>query len=83
MTEKVKIVIEYYFLLPDFKSRGHPTLSTSSMKYVTYKFCFLLHRRRLQLQTITKNILTRITPSLNPPIAESPLIALGRNYGCI
>ena len=25
MTEKVKIVIDSYFLLPDFKSRGHPT----------------------------------------------------------
>ena len=25
MTEKVKTVIECYFLLPDFKSRGHPT----------------------------------------------------------
>ena len=27
MTEKVKNVIEFYFLLPDFKSRGHPTHS--------------------------------------------------------
>ena len=26
MTEKVKTVIECYFLLPDFKSRGHPRL---------------------------------------------------------
>ena len=25
MTEKVKTVIESFFLLPDFKSRGHPT----------------------------------------------------------
>ena len=25
MTEKVKTVIEFYFLLPDFKSRGHPS----------------------------------------------------------
>ena len=25
MTEKVKTVIECFFLLPDFKSRGHPT----------------------------------------------------------
>ena len=25
MTEKVKPVIGYYFLLPDFKSRGHPS----------------------------------------------------------
>ena len=25
MTAKVKTVIECYFLLPDFKSRGHPT----------------------------------------------------------
>ena len=24
MTEKVKTVIEFYFLLPNFKSRGHP-----------------------------------------------------------
>ena len=26
MTEKVKTVIEFYFLLPDFKSRRHPNL---------------------------------------------------------
>ena len=25
MTDKVKTVIESYFLLPDFKSRGHPS----------------------------------------------------------
>ena len=25
MTDKVKTVIECYFLLPDFKSRGHPS----------------------------------------------------------
>ena len=24
MTEQIKTVIEFYFLLPDFKSRGHP-----------------------------------------------------------
>ena len=29
MTEKVKTVIEFYFLSPDFKSRGHPTSDTS------------------------------------------------------
>ena len=29
MTEKVKIVIECYFLLPDFKSRGHPRAGPS------------------------------------------------------
>ena len=28
MTEKVKTVIEFYFLLPDFKSRGHPNCET-------------------------------------------------------
>ena len=28
MTEKVKTVIEFYFLLPDFKSRGHPSCGT-------------------------------------------------------
>ena len=25
MTKKVKTVIEFYFLFPDFKSRGHPS----------------------------------------------------------
>ena len=29
MTEKVKTVIEFYFLLPDFKSRGHPNQNLS------------------------------------------------------
>ena len=28
MTEKVKTVIELYFRLPDFKSRGHPKSMT-------------------------------------------------------
>ena len=28
MTEKVKTVVECYFLVPDFKSRGHPTRET-------------------------------------------------------
>ena len=27
MNDKVKTDIECYFLLPDFKSRGHPTLT--------------------------------------------------------
>ena len=29
MAEKVKTVIECYFLLPDFKSRGHPSLASN------------------------------------------------------
>ena len=34
--EKVKTVIEFYFLLPDFKSRGHPTRGPIPMKLSGY-----------------------------------------------
>ena len=34
MTEKVKTVIEFYFLLPDFKSRGHPRPGSLMLKKI-------------------------------------------------
>ena len=37
MTEKVKTVIGNFFLLPDFKSRGHPTYSWGILKWYHIK----------------------------------------------
>ena len=36
MTEKVKTVIEFYFLLPDFKSRGHPNSEAKHFQTVLF-----------------------------------------------
>ena len=38
MAEKVKTVIEFYFLLPDFKSCGHPRYGEKAQKAIEGDF---------------------------------------------
>ena len=49
MTEKVKTMIECYFLLPDFKSRGHPSPGNLGEKRVVLVRGFLTFEVNFQL----------------------------------
>ena len=58
MTEKVKTVIGHYFLLPDFKFRGHPNTRAEldfSKTEINQKNIFTLHELKTN-QTLVVNI---------------------------
>ena len=67
MTEKVKTVIEFYFLLPDFKSRGQPSNSTfKNVGIVQNRFEIIFEFCSQQ-----KNILLGLTNRLVPKTFEN------------
>ena len=58
MTEKVNTVIECHFLLPDFKSRGHPNLDATELQQLHFQMMQQDHSCSISIQ--------RETPFLPP-----------------